>query len=150
MSVYKVLNFAAEGFGQSDNHIDLGFAQVILFLLIKLHHTQRNTGGVAELLLGKAASFPDGVQLGLPGFFVASDNGICGFHEFAVISFVVDIHTENGGEGQSVRNDILKPSSALPLVVGKNPAGPILTPLEIRMGGSNAGEGNVGSPPKIF
>ena len=26
MSVDKVLNFAAEGFGQSDNHIDLGFA----------------------------------------------------------------------------------------------------------------------------
>ena len=41
MSVDKVLNFAAEGFGEADNHIDLGFAQVILFLLIKLHHVSQ-------------------------------------------------------------------------------------------------------------
>ena len=84
MSVDKVLNFTAEGFGQSDNYIDLGFAQVILFLLVKLHHAQRNTGGIAQLLLGKSTGFSDGVQLGLPGFFVAPDNGISGFHELAV------------------------------------------------------------------
>ena len=46
MSVDKVLNFAAEGFDEADNHIDLGFAYVILYLLIKLNHTQRNTGSV--------------------------------------------------------------------------------------------------------
>ena len=113
MLINKVLNFAAEGFCQTDNHIDLGFAQVILFLLIKLHHAQRNAGGIAELLLGKSTGFADGMQLGLPGFFVASDNGIGGFNELAVISFVVNIHGENGGEGQPIRNDILEPSAAL-------------------------------------
>ncbi len=49
MSVDKVLDFAAEGFCQTDNHIDLGFAQVILFLLVELHHAQSNAGCVAEL-----------------------------------------------------------------------------------------------------
>ena len=77
MSIYKVLNFAAKGFGEADNYIDLGFAQVILFLLVELHHAQRNTGGIAELLLGKAPGLPDGVQLRLPGFLVSANNGIC-------------------------------------------------------------------------
>ena len=76
ISIYKVLDFAAEGFGEADNHIDLGFAQVILFLFVELHHAQSNARGVAELLLGKATGFPDGVQLGFAGFFVALDDGI--------------------------------------------------------------------------
>ena len=97
MLVDKVLNFAAKGFCQADNHIDLGFAQVILFLLVELHHTQGNAGGIAELLLSKAPGFPDGMQLGLPGFFVALDDSISGFHEFGDVSFVVDIHGEDRG-----------------------------------------------------
>ena len=145
MSIYKVLNFAAKGFGEADDYIDLGFAQVILFLLVKLHHAQGNTGGIAELLLGKAPGLPDGVQLRLPGFLVSANNGICGFHKLGIVSLMVDIHGEDGGEGQPIRNNILKPSAALPLVVGENPTGPVFPTLEIRMGGYNAGEGDVGS-----
>ena len=131
ISIYKVLDFAAEGFGEADHHTHLGFAQVILFLLIKLHHTQGNARGVTELLLGKATGFPDGVQLGFTGFLVPADDGICGYHELRVVRFVVNIHGEYGGEGQSVCNDILEPSAALPLVVSENPTGPILTTFEI-------------------
>ena len=143
MSVDKVLNFAAQGFCETDDYIDLGFAQVILFLLIKLHHAQGDAGGIAELLLGKAPGFPDGVQPGLSGFFVPSDDGVGRVHEFGVISLMVDIHTEDSGEGQTVRNDVLKPSAALPLIVGENPAGPVFPSLEIRVGGSNTGEGDI-------
>ena len=99
MSVDKVLNFAAKGFGEADNYIDLGLAQVILFLLVELHHAQSNTGCIAELLLGKTAGFPDSVQLGFPGLCVSANNGICGFHEFAIVSLVMDIHGEDHGKG---------------------------------------------------
>lgn len=91
MLVDKVLNFAAEGFCQADNHIDLGFAQVILFLLVELHHAQSNTGCIAQLLLRKATSFPDGVQLRFPGLFVSANNGICRFHELAVFHKASDV-----------------------------------------------------------